>query len=219
VQGARQNFGGEALLDYFPGVHHRDLIGDLCHHRQAVGDQHDAHALLLLQPDQQVQHLRLDRHVQRGGGFIRDQQLRVVGDAQGDHRPLAHAAGEFMRKRPRPAGRIGDADALQECRYSVLRGACGQAAMGVDGFGDLVADAVHRVQAAQRVLEHHRHAIAAQAAQRWFVQARQILALEPDVAAGDTGGWWQQAHHGQAGQRLAGAAFADDGQSLPGRDG
>ena len=92
-----------------------------------------AHAVLGLQPHQQVEDLLLDRHVERGGRLVGDQQLRVAGDGDGDHHALALAARHLVREglqplapargcRPRSAARWRGRGA-RPCR-----GRCGRAA-------------------------------------------------------------------------------------------
>ena len=51
----------------------------------------------LLDALEHVEHLRLDRHVERGGRLVGDEHVGVVGDRHRDHRPLAHAARELVR--------------------------------------------------------------------------------------------------------------------------
>ena len=46
---------------------------------------------------QHLEHLRLDRHVQRGRRLVGDQQRRRVRDRHRDHRALPHAARELVR--------------------------------------------------------------------------------------------------------------------------
>ena len=84
-------------LHQIPGVHHRDPIGHLRHHAQIVGNQQDGHAMLLLQPLQQVEHLRLDGYVQRSRRFVGDQQLRLGRERDGNHHPLLKPSGELKR--------------------------------------------------------------------------------------------------------------------------
>ena len=50
-------------FDDLSGVHQRHLVGHAGHHRQVVGDQQQTHAVLALQVGQQVEDLRLNRHV------------------------------------------------------------------------------------------------------------------------------------------------------------
>ena len=50
-----------------------------------------------LQVLEQVDHLRLDRHVERGDRLVGDEQLGLQGQRAGDADALALAAGELVR--------------------------------------------------------------------------------------------------------------------------
>ena len=84
------------LLDDFAGPHHAHALGDAAHQIEVVADQQQRHAQALLQGFEQQQDLALHGHVQRGGGFVGDQQFRLAGQGHGDHHPLALAAGQLM---------------------------------------------------------------------------------------------------------------------------
>ena len=92
-----QHLLGRTPLDDQPGLHYRNLVGHLCHHPEVVGDEHERHPELLAQAPQQREDLRLHRHVERGGGLVGDQQLRLVGERHSDHHALAHPPGELVR--------------------------------------------------------------------------------------------------------------------------
>src|SRR5689334_22307376 len=64
-----------SMLDDLPSMHDRDLIADLAGHAQIVRDEDHRYAGLPLNLVQQLQDLRLDRYVERGNRFVRDQQL------------------------------------------------------------------------------------------------------------------------------------------------
>ena len=51
------------LLDNPAEVHHRDFVAQIFHHREVMANQHVAQPELVLQVFQQIEHLRLDRHV------------------------------------------------------------------------------------------------------------------------------------------------------------
>ena len=76
VQRRLEQCRGIGLLDDLPGVHHRDPLAHLGHHAEIVGDEHDGHAEVGLGLAHEVEDLGLDRDVERGGGLVRDQQLR-----------------------------------------------------------------------------------------------------------------------------------------------
>ena len=116
VLGRLEDVGGQALLDDLALVHDVDAVGHLAHDAEVVRDPQHGHVHLVLQALQQLEDLRLDGDVERGGRLVGDQQVGLVGERHGDHDALALAARELMRKglqallghrecRPSPAGR------------------------------------------------------------------------------------------------------------------
>jgi hypothetical protein len=87
-----------------------------------------------------------------------------------------------------------------------------------DHLGHLIADAMHRIEAAARVLKHHGDLVATQPAQLGFGQAYKITRLSGPVdeqhTAGDLHRRRQQTEQSETGQRFAGTAFADQRQRL-----
>ena len=103
-----------------------------------------------------VEHLGLDRHVERGRGLVGDEQVGVVRDRHRDHRPLAHAARVLVRVLLGPVGRVRDADEVEQLDHALLQLLAADLAVDRDRLRDLVADPVRRVQRREGVLEHHR---------------------------------------------------------------
>ena len=58
----------------------------------------------------------LGGHIEPGRRLIRDQELRATGKGDGDHDPLAHAAGQFERIGMIPLFRVGNPHLLQRIR-------------------------------------------------------------------------------------------------------
>ena len=56
---------GRRSLHHLAEVHHGDPIAEMLHHPKIVGNEEIREAELLLKFSEQVQHLRLDRYVQR----------------------------------------------------------------------------------------------------------------------------------------------------------
>ena len=82
-------------------------------------------------------------------------------------------------------------------------------------LGDLEPDGEDRVQRGQRVLEDHGDALAADPAALLVGHREHVLAVEPDLPAGDEAGRHvQDAHDGLRGDALAGAGLAQHGQCL-----
>ena len=78
-------------------AHHHHAVGDLADDAEVVADEQHAHAVLGLQPREQLHDLALDGDVERGGRLVGDQQLRLAGQRHGDHHALLLAARELVR--------------------------------------------------------------------------------------------------------------------------
>jgi hypothetical protein len=76
---------GRGHLHQLSQVHDRDPVRYVPHHRQVVRDENVGQSQVILQVVQQVDHLRLDRHVQRRHGLVTHDQSWV--DGQGPRHP------------------------------------------------------------------------------------------------------------------------------------
>jgi hypothetical protein len=175
-----------------------------------VRDEHDGNAELALNLRKQVKDLCLDGDVERGGGLVGDDELGRAHQRHGDHHALAEPARELMRILLEPLRRRGDADALEEMDGAVARGAARCLAMALQHFDELIADGVGRVERRHRLLEDHRHAIAADIGHTPFAETKEVEAVEDEPRRLALGTAWQQVHERERGQRLAAAGFADD---------
>ena len=149
-----------AVLDDLARVHNGHAVGHVCHNAQVMGDVDDRHAQLFLQVTDQLQDLRLNGHVQCGGGLVADQDLRAAGRCNGDDDTLAHTAGELVRVLFVTALRVRDADLGQHLDGSLFGGLAVQTLVVLNALLDLLADLLQRVQAGHRVLHDHGETIA-----------------------------------------------------------
>ena len=87
----------------------------------------------------------------------------------------------------RPQLRVRDADRAEQLDGAAPRLRLRDVGVRLDGLGDLVADAVHRVQAGERVLEDHRDVAAADLLQlaRGFSASRSVPSnrISPEMSA------------------------------------
>ena len=97
VRRCRKNLLNVAAFDDRSVLHDRDAMRHRPDHGQIVTDKNEAEVVLLLQPGEQFQHLLLDRHVERAGRLIEDQDARFQHQSPRDRNPLTLAAGELMR--------------------------------------------------------------------------------------------------------------------------
>ncbi len=108
----KMSFGGAGFLD-LAVIHDHDLVGHVGDHAEIMGDHQHRHAELGLEIRHQLQDLRLDGDVERGGRLVGDQQRRPADQRHGDHRALAQAARKLERIGLQRALRIGKAGQAQ----------------------------------------------------------------------------------------------------------
>ena len=165
---------------------------------------------LLLQLGEQLEDLALDRHVERGGRLVGDQQLGLAGQRHRDHHALLLAARQLVRVarraaasaracRPRPAAPRRARSAARRPRPRCLH----------QRLGELLADGEHRVQrASSGPGTRRRSPCRAAPAARPAPAFSRSLAL-PQDAAGALGVVGQQVEDRHRGHALARARFAD----------
>ena len=182
--GCLEHIGDAAGLDDLAVLHHADPVGIAADDLQIMGDQQQRQPALGPQPRQQLQDLRLDGDVQRGGRFVGDQQRGIVGQRHRDHDALPLAAGELVRERVQPMLGIGKAGLAQHFDHAFAQAVSRHAAMQRDRLGDLAADAMQRIEAGHRLLEHHAGQLAARAMQCVGIGADHLLFVQQDAAGG-----------------------------------
>ena len=203
-----------ALLADDAAVHHKNPAAHAGNHAQIVGDHDDGGVAALLQVVQQIQHLRLNGHVQGGGGLVCDDQLGLAGDGRGDHHALAHAAGELVGVLLESRLRVGNLHALQKLQRRPARLGLAHAAMDAQRLGDLILHRVEGIQAGHGILEDHADLVAAHLAELAHAHLRHLALIEADGIGGDVRVVGKQAHDGHHGHALARAGLAHDAQRL-----
>ncbi|MNY13020.1 hypothetical protein D3C86_1461320 [compost metagenome] len=213
VQGRGQYRLGRRHLHQFARIHDADAIAELDHEREVVGDEENGEVELRLEGVDLLQYLPLHHHIQRRGGLIHDQELGVEGHGDGDHQPLAHAAGELVRVVLEPA-RV-DVDYLQQLLGALDGLVAGHAGVvGQQHVAELLLHAQHRVQGIHGGLEHHARLAPAVAAQPLVVETEDVLPLEQDLAAADVGGRLVQPGHREGDRGLAAAGLAGEAEDF-----
>lgn len=176
--------GAPVLFHAAPLAHDRHVIRQAAHDIQVMGDEQQSHAHFLLQLLQQLQDLRLNGHVEGGGGFVGDQQLGPGQHRHGDHHPLAFAAGELVRIIFQPGFGTADADPIQTLNNLTARRVAPHAAVQHQHFRQLFFDVVQRIERHHGFLKYHRYLVAAHFAQLRLGRMQQRGAVEADIAAG-----------------------------------
>ena len=163
---------------------------------------------------QQIEHLGLDRDVERRGRLVGDQQLGAERQAHRDHRPLLHAARELVRVLPRPLLGRAQMYAPEQVDRLGLRRLPRRLPVQDVRLAHLLVDAQHRVERAQSVLRDQSDAIAAQRPPLGLGQTQDRLARQANVARSRAHAARREAEHGERGHGLAAAGFADQAHDL-----
>ncbi len=88
--------------------------------------------------------------------------------------------------------------------------------VGPDGLGEGLTDRVDRIEGAPRLLEDHRDIAPPEGLQSGAFEGGDLFPPVPDVAVGNPAVLRQQPHNRMRRHTLAGAAFPDDTEDLPG---
>ena len=203
-----------ATLNGTARIHHHHLLADLCHDPQIVRNQHQT-AGGSLQAAHDIQDLRLDRYIQCGGRFVGNQYGGMVDNGHGDHYPLAHTAGKFMRILIDPGLRIGNAHIIQRLtdlfpnliflHFRMVQ---------LQTFANLLADRHDWIQRCHWLLKDHCDLLSPDLFHLRLRLFQQILSIEQDLSSLYRGRSRQKPHQRKAGHAFAAAGFAYDPQSL-----
>ena len=182
VSHRRENGFDVALLDHTARIEDRNAVGVARDKTEVMSDQHDRHSGVAPELLEQLENLRLYRHVERRRRLVGDQHARAERDCHRDQRALACAAGELMRIFVDAPARIRNLHALEQCDRPFARLAFPDRKMRTQHFADLRADRENGIQRAQRVLKYHRDGRAAQRPNRIRPQPQQIHTIEQHFA-------------------------------------
>src|SRR5438445_26103 len=125
------------LFHHLAGIHDDDALRGLGHDAHGVGDQHDRHAEAFLHVLQEVEDLRLDRYVERGGRLVGDDELGLAGHRHRDqlqdrHRGDGLAAAGLADHAERLALVERDVDAVDRLQHAVVGSEVGLQALDLE---------------------------------------------------------------------------------------
>ncbi len=156
VRRPRIQQAGRRQLHDAAQVHDRHPVGDMPHHAQVVADEQPGQAQLRPQVQEQVQHLRLDRHVERGHRLVQHQHVRPHRQGARHRDPLPLPAAELVREAA--AQRRVEPHPLQHRRHIGVGLPPGDDAVRHRALGHRLGHPHARIEAGKRVLVDHLHA-------------------------------------------------------------
>ena len=203
-------------LHRLTGVHHQNVVSHTSHNTQVVGNHDGRCAGLILSLLHNLQHLRLDGHIQCGGGLIGDEHARVIRNRHSDHDALTHTTGELVREGTQAVSRRGNTHHTHQFDGTVLDSLLAHAlVVDLEHLSNLITNGVHGGQRGQRILEDHRDLLAAVCAHFLIAQAQQLGAVVLD-RTGDVSGSRVQTHDCHGGNGLTGTGLTHNTQGLTG---
>ena len=198
-----EDFCDRPGLDDFAIFHHADLIRDLAHDAEVMGDEQKAHAFGFLEVREQIKDLRLNGHIQCCRRFIRDQDVGFVGQSHRDHHPLTLTTAQLVRIAFQPLFRVTNADLCQQVNDTNSRVIPHDALMQREGFTQLLLQSVQRVQRGHRLLEDKADVVAAHLLQQLFVGCDHLLTIIGHRSR-NLGAFAQHGHSRQRGDGFTG---------------
>ncbi|MOA20668.1 hypothetical protein D3C78_1411240 [compost metagenome] len=184
--GVVQIAGGDGL-HHPPGVHHQHAIAETAHQIDVMTDKNQSQTTRFHQIVQQPQHLQTHRHVERGGRFIGDHQIRVSDQHHRNHDALPLPARNLMRIEVIHPLRLADAHHIQHLQHFGFGLRFAPRMVRQPGFSNLITDANHWIERVFRVLHDHRDALTANAAHLCLADATQIHIAKLHARGADAG--------------------------------
>ena len=217
--GSASTSGVRPRLDDPARVHDADVLAELPDHRQVVADEDDREAEPRSQVFEQLEHLRLHRHVERRRRLVAEEHRRLGGERDRDQRRAGASrprAGAGRRARAGPGSgiptiRSSSIARSHDCRFERRRG---RAAAPRRSASPTV---LKRIERAERILEDHRHPPAQRPA-NVADSVRELGSVEPHDAAVHARRRGKQGHDCAQRQALPRTGLADEPESPAGRD-
>src|SRR5215831_19226106 len=197
-----------ADLHDLPEVHHGDAVRHVQDDVEVVRDEEIGEAEASAQIHEEIQHLRLDRHVEGGHGLVSHDEARLEGQGRRDADALALAARQLVGIALGEGGMEPDhlqqlADQATAARRVVL-------AVDLERLRDDAAHAHPRIERAEGILEDDLHALP-RFPQLVGSEPHEVPSLEADMARAGL----DETQDQSTCRRLATARLAHETQGLP----
>ena len=176
-------------------------------------DEKESETARRAQPIEQLEDLRRNGRVERGGRLVRDQDRRVRREGHRQKGPLLEAAREPVRVFGQAASRVGESHLAQPFDRDPAGLAAVDVPVSPDRLHDLRSDSHDRIERASGLLEDERDFPTPHAPPLLFARGGDLPAADPD-RAGRPGGVRQQADERSRRESLSAAAFPDDRQGF-----
>ena len=178
----REHLPDRSLLDELARVHDADPVADAHDRTEVVADEEHGRAVAPAKLTDEIEHGRLHRHVEAGGGLIHDQERGLGDEGHGDHDALLLAARELVRVAGEHALAVEQLDLREHVEGPGTGRPLAQAFVEHWHFHELAAHRHHRVEARHRVLVDHGDPAPPHCPELSLAQAGDVAPLEEDAA-------------------------------------
>lgn len=149
-----EDFFGVAIFDDFTFVHDGYVICHVVNNGEVVGNEDHGEFHFPDELLEEIEYLGLDGDIQRGDGFVCDDEVWLGGKCSGDGDSLALSAGELVRVLAAEAGI--ESYPFHEGVDGFLQGCFTQFRMAArDGLCQCAENRIARVQRGVGILEDH----------------------------------------------------------------
>jgi hypothetical protein len=209
--------GGTLHLHNGAGVQDRGPVAGGGGQLEVMGDEQHGQTEPLTELGENRQHLGLGDGVQRGGGFVGEQEPGLGRECGRDHHPLEEAAGQLVGIAGQADPGVLDAHGAEQLAGPLPAGPFGKVLVEAEAFGEVVPDRAQGVGVGTWVLEDDRRLVGAVGAELGRGHRQHVPSVEPHRALGPGAGG-EQAQHRPGGHRLARTGLADQPDRLAGGD-
>lgn len=199
------------LFDDLAIEHYRDAVADVMNHGHVMRDEKIGESEIILQIGEQIQNLRLDRDVERGGRFVTDDQSRLESKCPCDPDALSLATRELVWVSV--GGLAPETAPLEEILDALPEFVTTGEAMNLEWLADDTTDAHAGIQGTCGILEDDLH-LATDVPHLGGIHVEHVLAL----VLHDPGGRGDEAENRSTDGGLAAARLTHQTEGLAGID-
>lgn len=208
LRAVKDDISGSVFHD-LAGIHHGDVIGEVAHYREVVGNKEHGQIQFVAQFEEKIENLGLDGNVQSGYRFIREHQFRFGCEGAGDGNPLSLTTREFVGIFPHEAG--VEADPFHDFSHFADQTVSGVAETPTlaECLGEGRVDGHAGIEGGVGILKDHLE-VETPFLDGGGPQGAEILSLEENFA----GGGRLELHDGAGEGGFAAAGLPDESQDL-----
>ena len=134
-------------LNHLTCIHYQCLLSEIASTGDIVGDEEKRKAILFLETQQQIQHIKANGHIQHRDRFVSQDDRGTNCEHPSNSDTLALAPAQLMRKFIDKMIRRGQIDPLKQSKH-LLALLIGTAGISIEAQGtrEVIENSVYRVQ-------------------------------------------------------------------------